>query len=334
MPIDKRARQEAKILTCIKGTVVWPWQYRGRWEAWRWSWSTRHLRLCAQYARERWKSAQANPIPPVTGWTSSLTGARSTGTSGRGWPTKVKMAGRHRRIARTGRTETGQGGLAPRVLRTCVSNTRTSWSRTVNGASCGTRASCWNGGFQMDKSFRCFRGAADDDFDDQCLRMVDTLRSSRTRSDAMTIRTAWHGGTAIITRGCRLERLFSFRPEFMVRPSCVEARSARPSNPRAFYGTSGRAASPRSTTDITSSGRRPSRPERRCSLHSGPPQRNLGFNRGAQPVAKRDGNSAKCSSEWQDLNLRPPRRERGALPDLEFPPSRVLRCNAGGLRAA
>ena len=25
--------------------------------------------------------------------------------------------------------------------------------------------------------------------------------------------------------------------------------------------------------------------------------------------------SAKCWSEWQDLNLRPPRPERGALPD-------------------
>jgi hypothetical protein len=39
---------------------------------------------------------------------------------------------------------------------------------------------------------------------------------------------------------------------------------------------------------------------------------------GAQPVAKREENSAKCWSEWQDLNLRPPRPERGALPDLEF----------------
>lgn len=52
----------------------------------------------------------------------------------------------------------------------------------------------------MDKSFRFFRGATDDDFDDECLRMVDTLRSSRTRSDAMTIRTALHGATAITTR--------------------------------------------------------------------------------------------------------------------------------------
>jgi hypothetical protein len=32
-------------------------------------------------------------------------------------------------------------------------------------------------------------------------------------------------------------------------------------------------------------------------------------------VAKRDVDSAKCWSEWQDLNLRPPRPERGALPD-------------------
>jgi hypothetical protein len=56
---------------------------------------------------------------------------------------------------------------------------------------------------------------------------------------------------------------------------------------------------------------------------------------GAQPVAKREENrlerpetwvtqfryrclravQAKCWSEWQDLNLRPPRPERGALPD-------------------
>jgi hypothetical protein len=38
----------------------------------------------------------------------------------------------------------------------------------------------------------------------------------------------------------------------MVRTSCAEALLGPPGNPRAFYGTSGRAASPRSTTDITS----------------------------------------------------------------------------------
>jgi hypothetical protein len=36
-------------------------------------------------------------------------------------------------------------------------------------------------------------------------------------------------------------------------PRALRLCSARPSNPRAFYGTSGRAASPRWTTDITSS---------------------------------------------------------------------------------
>ena len=40
---------------------------------------------------------------------------------------------------------------------------------------------------------------------------------------------------------------------------------------------------------------------------------------GAQLVAKREENSAKCWSEWQDLNLRPPRPERGALPDRYAP---------------
>ena len=29
----------------------------------------------------------------------------------------------------------------------------------------------------------------------------------------------------------------------------------------------------------------------------------------------RSGKALKCWSEWQDLNLRPPRPERGALPD-------------------
>jgi hypothetical protein len=35
----------------------------------------------------------------------------------------------------------------------------------------------------------------------------------------------------------------------------------------------------------------------------------------AQVVADFGSKSAKCWSEWQDLNLRPPRPERGALPD-------------------
>src|ERR1700745_1096127 len=35
----------------------------------------------------------------------------------------------------------------------------------------------------------------------------------------------------------------------------------------------------------------------------------------ADPVANWPSISAKCWSEWQDLNLRPPRPERGALPD-------------------
>jgi hypothetical protein len=35
----------------------------------------------------------------------------------------------------------------------------------------------------------------------------------------------------------------------------------------------------------------------------------------AVPLAKAAEISAKCWSEWQDLNLRPPRPERGALPD-------------------
>src|SRR5215469_15163091 len=35
----------------------------------------------------------------------------------------------------------------------------------------------------------------------------------------------------------------------------------------------------------------------------------------AQVVADFASKSAKCWSEWQDLNLRPPRPERGALPD-------------------
>ena len=35
----------------------------------------------------------------------------------------------------------------------------------------------------------------------------------------------------------------------------------------------------------------------------------------AQVVAKSFWSSVKCWSEWQDLNLRPPRPERGALPD-------------------
>src|SRR5262249_49845420 len=35
----------------------------------------------------------------------------------------------------------------------------------------------------------------------------------------------------------------------------------------------------------------------------------------ADLLAQRDEISAKCWSEWQDLNLRPPRPERGALPD-------------------
>jgi hypothetical protein len=34
----------------------------------------------------------------------------------------------------------------------------------------------------------------------------------------------------------------------------------------------------------------------------------------AEAVAEKGGVSAKCWSEWQDLNLRPPRPERGALP--------------------
>src|SRR5215831_6665290 len=33
----------------------------------------------------------------------------------------------------------------------------------------------------------------------------------------------------------------------------------------------------------------------------------------AEPLAVIVGNDAKCWSEWQDLNLRPPRPERGAL---------------------
>src|SRR5258707_4557641 len=36
-------------------------------------------------------------------------------------------------------------------------------------------------------------------------------------------------------------------------------------------------------------------------------------------------NTLKTWSEWQDLNLRPPRPERGALPDCA-----TLRCQAGG----
>src|SRR6478672_4145593 len=35
----------------------------------------------------------------------------------------------------------------------------------------------------------------------------------------------------------------------------------------------------------------------------------------AEAVAERSGFRLKCWSEWQDLNLRPPRPERGALPD-------------------
>jgi hypothetical protein len=34
-----------------------------------------------------------------------------------------------------------------------------------------------------------------------------------------------------------------------------------------------------------------------------------------QPLTVRNLESAKCWSEWQDLNLRPPRPERGVLPD-------------------
>jgi hypothetical protein len=38
-----------------------------------------------------------------------------------------------------------------------------------------------------------------------------------------------------------------------------------------------------------------------------------------QPVTVRSLESAKCWSEWQDLNLRPPRPERRALPDRYAP---------------
>ncbi len=37
----------------------------------------------------------------------------------------------------------------------------------------------------------------------------------------------------------------------------------------------------------------------------------------AQGVANQINESAKCWSEWQDLNLRPPRPERGALPSKD-----------------
>jgi hypothetical protein len=66
----------------------------------------------------------------------------------------------------------------------------------------------------------------------------------------------------------------------------------------------------------TAKNRRPiSLPPVLCSFH-------LGL---AEGLAGRFGFSAKYWSEWQDLNLRPPRPERGALPDCatlrQSPPS-------------
>jgi hypothetical protein len=46
-----------------------------------------------------------------------------------------------------------------------------------------------------------------------------------------------------------------------------------------------------------------------------------------QPVTVRSLESAKCWSEWQDLNLRPPRPERGARrvgPKIRLAPSHVM----------
>ena len=44
--------------------------------------------------------------------------------------------------------------------------------------------------------------------------------------------------------------------------------------------------------------------------------------RGTQSVPVNARIFAKCWSEWQDLNLRPPRPERGALPPRGFFPAK------------
>jgi hypothetical protein len=51
-----------------------------------------------------------------------------------------------------------------------------------------------------------------------------------------------------------------------------------------------------------------------------------------QPVTVRSLESAKCWSEWQDLNLRPPRPERGVLPDRAAPIFRGSRERASPAR--
>ena len=51
-----------------------------------------------------------------------------------------------------------------------------------------------------------------------------------------------------------------------------------------------------------------------------------------QPVTVRSLEAAKCWSEWQDLNLRPPRPERGALPDRTPIPARARRPALDGVR--
>jgi hypothetical protein len=42
----------------------------------------------------------------------------------------------------------------------------------------------------------------------------------------------------------------------------------------------------------------------------------LAFHAVAKSVAQQSGNYAKYWSEWQDLNLRPPRSERGSIVGL------------------